>query len=72
MPNQKPLEPKTQTIVDEFARKLAERLLEEGVGDDEIMRIDERVLPLVRRIGSRTIEEVAKMKRSQKRRSIQR
>ena len=60
--NQKPLAPKTQAAVDEFAKKLAELLLEEGVELDELVRIDERVLPLVRRIGSKALEEVAKKK----------
>jgi hypothetical protein len=60
--NEKPLDPKTQAVVDEFAKRLAERLLEEGVESDELVRIDERVLPLVRRIGGKTIEEMAKKK----------
>lgn len=62
MPQNKPVDAKTQALVDEFAKKLAERLLDEGVELDEMMRIDERVLPLVRRIGRKTIEEVAKKK----------
>lgn len=62
MPQKKPIDPKTQTLIDEFAKKLAERLLEEGVEFEEVRRIDERVLPLVRRIGNKTIEEVAKKK----------
>ena len=59
---QKPLAPKTQAAVDEFAKKLAELLLEEGVELDELVRIDERVLPLVRRIGNKALEELAKKK----------
>lgn len=60
--NQKPLAPKTQVAVDEFAEKLAELLLEEGVELDELVRIDERVLPLVRRIGNKALEELVKKK----------
>ena len=56
------LAPKTQAAVDEFAKKLAELLLEEGVELDELVRIDERVLPLVRRIGNKALEELAKKK----------
>ncbi len=67
MPKTKPvphksLDPQTQAVVDEFAKKLAERLLEEGVELEELARIDERVLPLVRRIGNKAIEELAKKK----------
>ena len=58
----KPLDPKTQLVVDEIAKRLAERLLEEGVEFEELSRIDERVLPLVRRIGNKAIEELAKQK----------
>ncbi len=58
----KPLDPKTQAVVDEFAKKLAERLLEEGVALEELPNIDERVVPLVRRIGNKTLEELAKQK----------
>ena len=58
----KPLAPKTQVAVDEFAKKLAELLLEEGVELNEMVRIDERVLPLVRRIGNKALEELAKKK----------
>lgn len=58
----KPLAPKTQAAVDEFAKQLAELLLEEGVELDELVRMDERVLPLVRRIGNKALEELAKKK----------
>ena len=60
--NHKPLSPKTQAAVDELATKLADVLLEEGVELDELARMDERVLPLVRRIGNKALEEIAKIK----------
>ena len=58
----RPLDPKTQAKVDEVATVIAELLLAEGVELDELSRIDERVLPLVRRIGNKAIEELAKKK----------
>ncbi len=43
----KPLDPENAgAVVDEFAKKLAERLLEEGVALEELPNIDERVVPL--------------------------
>jgi len=60
--NNKPLSPKTQAAVDELATKLADVLLEEGVELDELARMGERVLPLVRRIGNKALEEIAKTK----------
>jgi hypothetical protein len=41
---------------------IAELLLEEGVEFDELARIDERVLPLVRGVGKKAIEKVAEKK----------
>ncbi len=53
---------KTQAAIDALGKTLAELLLEEGVEVDEMVRIDERVLPLVRRIGKKALEELAKRK----------
>ena len=61
----KPLDPQTQKKVDEVAKAIAELILEQGVELDELFRIDERVLPIVRRIGNQAIEEVARKKVSE-------
>lgn len=62
MPKKKPLDPKTEATADEVAETIAKLILEQGVTFDELVRIDERVLEIVRRIGSKTIERVVKKK----------
>lgn len=62
MTKQNPMSEKAQALVDEFAKKLADLMLEEGVSHEEIGRIDERVQPLVQRIGNKTTENIANKK----------
>lgn len=62
MPKKAPLDSKTEATADEVADTIAKLLLEQGVSFDELVRIDERVLEIVRRIGNKTIEKVVKEK----------
>lgn len=58
----KSLTPKTQAKVDEVATTIAELLLEVGVELEELSRMDERVPSLVRRMGNKALERIAKKK----------
>ena len=62
MPKKAPLDPKTEATADGVAETIAKLILEQGVSVDELVRIDERVLEIVRRIGNKTIEKVVKGK----------
>lgn len=62
MTTKKPLSPKVQKILERAAKELSEAMLEEGVAFEEVARIDERILPMVRKIGHDTVEEVIKKK----------
>jgi heterodisulfide reductase subunit C len=62
MTTKKPASPEMQNILERAAKELAEAMQKEGVAFEEVARIDERILEMVRKIGHQTTEEVIKKK----------
>jgi hypothetical protein len=62
MTTKKPVSPEVQNILERAAKELSEAMLKEGVAFEEVARIDERILDMVRKIGRQTTEEVIKKK----------